>query len=183
MGRKWNWRKKYGNLSVQQLLILLKDDSFENKYIPIYILGELKAKEAVDVLIKRLDFHENEVLWEETDNLVAIYALGKIKDGRAVKPLIKLLKNKPFDVISAAAWALGEIGDKRAIPALEDALKDDEYDLWWSDGIDSADSIFDDMFSDGEGEGFIPIFNHIQRTTFSHESSIIKSIRKLKKKK
>lgn len=183
MGRKWNWKRKYGNLTVQQLLGLLNDDNFENKYIPIYILGELKAKEAVDDLIKILDFHENEVLWEETDNLAAIYALGKIKDERAVEPLIKLLKNKPFDVSSAAAWALGEIGDKRAIPDLEDALKEDEFDIWWTAGIETADTMFDDMFCDGEGEGFVPIFDHIQDTTFTDESSIVKSIRKLKKKK
>lgn len=182
MGRKWNWKKKYGNLSVQQLLNLLNDDSHDDKYIPIYILGELKAKEAVEDLIEILDFHQNEALWEEIDNLAAIYALGKITDVRAVEPLIKLLKNKPYDIISAAAWALGEIGDKRAIPALEDALKDDEYEMWWSAGIDTAESIFEEFF-DGEGEEFVPIFDHIQNTTFTDESSIIKSIRKLKKKK
>jgi hypothetical protein len=182
MGRKWNWKKKYGNFSVQQLLTLLNDDSNDEKFIPIYILGELEAKEAVDDLIKILDFSENEILWEELDNLAAVYSLGKIKDERAVKPLIKLLKNKPFDVTSAAAWALGEIGDKRAIPALEKALKDDEYDTWWSEGIETAEHLVDQMIFQDE-KAFVSIFNHIQSTTFGDESSIEKSLRKLKKKK
>ena len=182
MGRKWNWKKKYGNLTVEQLLSLAKDSPCEETYLPIYILGELKAKEAVDVLIKRLDFHENEVLWEELDNLSVIYSLGKIKDEHAVKPLIKLLKNKPFDVTSAAAWALGEIGDKRAIPALEKALKDDEFEYWWTAGIETAEHLLDQMIIEDE-KAFVSVFNYIQNTTFGDESSIEKSLRKLKKRK
>ncbi|MDP3396864.1 MAG: HEAT repeat domain-containing protein [Methanoregula sp.] len=183
MARKWNWKKKYGNLSVQQLLGLLKDDSFENKYIPIYILGELKAKEAVDDLIKILDFSENEVFGVEFESFAAIYALGKIKDKHAVEPLIKLLKNKTYDIISAAAWALGEIGDTRAIPALEEALIDDEFDYYWStSSIPSIEDLAYDLCDSG-GVGFVPIFRYIQDITFSDESSIDKSLRKLKKKK
>ena len=180
MGRKWNWKKKYGNLTVQELLSLAKDSPCEETYLPIYILGELKAKEAVTDLINMLYFSENDVIWQELDNLVTIYALGKIKDDRAVKPLIKLLKNKPFDVISAAAWALGEIGDKRAIPALEKALKDDEFDGWWDEGIETADHLIDDMIIEDE-KAFVSVFNYIQSTTFGDESSIEKSLKKLKK--
>lgn len=182
MARKWNWKKKYGDFSVQQLLELLNDDSFTDKYIPTYILGELKAEEAVPKLIKNLDFTENEALWTEYDNIATIFALGKIKDKRAVKSLTKLLENKPFDVITTAAWALGEIGDKGALPDLEKALENDEHEMWWSAGIETADCIFDEMFCDGEGESFIPIFNYIQDITFKEKSTIEKAISKLKKK-
>jgi HEAT repeat protein len=80
----------------------------------------LKAKDAVDVLLKSLDLPDNVA---RRDILVA---LGRIGDVRAAETLSKDLYNDSPDVRAAAAEALAVVGNGVQREALE-ALKGDYY--------------------------------------------------------
>ncbi|MFX1254791.1 MAG: HEAT repeat domain-containing protein [Promethearchaeota archaeon] len=84
-------------------------------------LGEIKAPQAVDPLLKLL---ENENKWVRT---AAIEALGEIKAPQAVDPLLKLLEDEYEDegVRGNAARALGQIGAPRALDLLLSLLENE----------------------------------------------------------
>ncbi|NOX54375.1 MAG: HEAT repeat domain-containing protein, partial [Planctomycetes bacterium] len=84
-------------------------------------LGELRAKQALPVLIDALSDRSPQVRSE------AARALGRIRDPRAVEPLIRALKDPDSTVRFYAAWALGELKDPRAADALLQALRDSEW--------------------------------------------------------
>lgn len=81
-------------------------------------LGEIKANEAVELLIKCLSDKSWEVRVE------AAIALGRIGNPKAVQPLIKKLDDKSFKVRLAVVEALGRLRDQEAVEPLARILKD-----------------------------------------------------------
>ena len=102
----------FGADSVEPLIAVVKDWTgrpAELRVVCVDILGEIKDKRAVPVIIDTL-----------TDNRMtmrynAARALGNIGDKKAAPALIKLLDDKDWQVRFYAVEALGKIGDKSAI--------------------------------------------------------------------
>ena len=88
-----------------------------DRYYAVHLLGELRDRRAVDVLIPLLDDPEI--------NYNVAWALGQIGDGLAVPALVRALKDKNALVRSIAIGALVELDAKSALPAIE-ALEGDE---------------------------------------------------------
>jgi HEAT repeat protein len=96
-------------------------------YAAAEILGELRAEEAIDTLVKYIDFNDG-VIGSSPNHFPALAALIKIGEPATPK-LIEALSNSE-SVISAwkastrvkAARALGNIGGEEAKTALEQAL-------------------------------------------------------------
>jgi hypothetical protein len=187
----WDWKKEYGKSSVDELIDeFLNSDDFEKRSKAAFVLNKkralkkLKDTSAVEQIIKWFDFRDNEVLGDvdEHENLIAIWTLAKIKDKRAVKPLTRLLKNKPTDVIAAAAWALGEIGDKSALPALKKAMiYEGDIAGLWSSGIEpSPEFLIEECIAANinDEHAFVIIFNQIISDTI-HYSTIEEALKKL----
>jgi len=87
-----------------------------DRYYAIHLLGKLRDRRAVDVLIPLLDRDEN--------NYNVAWALGEIGDARAIPPLIAALSN-PDDVVRASAiHALDKLRAKRALPYLASLFDD-----------------------------------------------------------
>ncbi|MCS7249963.1 MAG: HEAT repeat domain-containing protein [candidate division WOR-3 bacterium] len=125
-------------------------DSIDNNNIQvranvIYLLGKIKAKEALPLLAKALKDKRNRPRWilnafaeigdtsafseiinylnsaDEPTRIFACYALGKLKDRRGTKYLIAKLKDPLFTVRQSAEIALAEIGSS-ILPELFDNL-------------------------------------------------------------
>ncbi len=102
---------------IPYLLESLRTGKYCSKADAAELLGVLKVKEAVPLLI--------EALKDKKDQYFAgmcAEALGNIGDKKAVEPLIEALKNNP-PIADDAAKSLAKIGDKRAVPALINVLK------------------------------------------------------------
>jgi len=111
--------KKIGHLNIMAIIELLDD---ENEDIAIYaceILSDVKQKEAVPYLIKKLK--EDRVNVRNT----ACIALGDIGDERAVDALIDVLKDDEW-VEFSAVQSLGKIGSEKAIAPLLDIFEHSE---------------------------------------------------------
>ncbi|MHB8878749.1 MAG: HEAT repeat domain-containing protein [Myxococcaceae bacterium] len=85
-----------------------------------YIMGEVRAREAVDGLVKYLDDPTGVARRE------VLLALGKIGDSRAAETVGRDLYHDSADVRAAAAEALASVGSAAQLEAL-DALKGDYY--------------------------------------------------------
>jgi HEAT repeat protein len=81
-------------------------------------LGQSKAKDAVDPLLKALDDRDESV------RVNVIRALGEIGEPRVVPTILACLSETSSVVRMAACQALGQLGDPRALPALEKVLYD-----------------------------------------------------------
>jgi HEAT repeat protein len=88
-----------------------------DRYYAVHLLGELRDRRAVKVLIPLLD--------DSDINYKVAWALGQIGDDRAISPLIAALKNENALVRTTAIGALVELNAKSALPAIE-ALEGDE---------------------------------------------------------
>jgi len=88
-----------------------------DRYYAVHLLGELRDRRAVKVLIPLLD--DSEI------NYKVAWALGQIGDDHAISPLIAALKNKDALVRTIAIGALVDLNAKSALPAIE-ALEGDE---------------------------------------------------------
>ena len=108
--------KDYISLFVEYL----KDDNRDVREGTVWVLGELRAREAVEPLIEVLNTDDDWVV-----RSYAAIALGQIGDPFAVESLIKVLKSKSIENVmasSSSAQALGEIGDDRATMPLINSL-------------------------------------------------------------
>lgn len=114
--------KKIGPTAAPYLAETLKDKTVnrESRALICDLLGELKAKEAVTVLIYTL---KNE---SYTVRASASRALGRIADPAAIKPLLGMLDDEEYEVREAATYALMSFDDDRIPPRVERLLKDDE---------------------------------------------------------
>jgi len=80
----------------------------------IRVVGELRAKSAIDVLISIDDLNRDAAAW----------ALGRIGGQRALEPLLEALSDPRWQVRRKAAQALGSLEDDNSVPALTGALED-----------------------------------------------------------
>jgi HEAT repeat protein len=152
-----------GASAIPLLIKILEENDKHLVYKTIETLGNMKAKEAVRILIRYLK-HSNssisfisaqalgdigdtiavepliEVL--EGDSIIragSIQALGKLKDVKAVQALIRMLKNENEDYYlrSLAAQALGDIGDTQAILPITEVLWSEDSSFIGSDLVDA----------------------------------------------
>jgi len=105
---------------ITRLLVpVLKDTLADARHQAVRVLGDLKARGAVEALIEVLR-NDNEGIIRST----AAYALGEIGDRRAVGPLADAL-SQDSQAEFRAAVALAEMGDTRAVDTLIRYLKDE----------------------------------------------------------
>jgi HEAT repeat protein len=84
----------------------------------VFMLGQLKDRNAVDLLLEALN---------DDGHMVRYYAagsLGRIGDPRAVTALMELLKDEKWSIRESAATSLGDIGDPKALTSLLPLLQD-----------------------------------------------------------
>jgi HEAT repeat protein len=102
------------------------DDDFDRATIAAGVLGEMKATEAVDPLIKAVEKPLPIKSRANSTRIAAMRALVKIGDKRAVPTLMKILTTsadeQDFLLNQRAALGLAEFRDPQAIPALIQGL-------------------------------------------------------------
>ena len=105
-----------------QALLLQPLDPKQRRLV-VVVLGELRAFEAVDEVLRCLDDPDDELCAR------ACHALGKIGDPAAAEPLAAIAVSgaRPWFVRTAAAGACGQIGDPRIVEALVDVLDSEEW--------------------------------------------------------
>lgn len=98
------------------------DDDFDRATIAAGVLGEMKATEAVDPLIKAAEKQLPIKSRANSTRVAAIRALVKIGDKRAVPTLMKIVTtsadDQDFLLNQKAALGLAELRDPQSIPAL-----------------------------------------------------------------
>ena len=98
------------------------DDDFDRAVVAAGVLGEMKAVDAVDPLIKAVEKPLPIKSRANSVRVAAIRSLVKIGDKRAVEPLGKILTTsadeQDFLLNQKAALALAELRDPAGIPAL-----------------------------------------------------------------
>ena len=149
--------------SFELLVSALQDQgtSLDLRRVACWVLGRLRNKRDVDVLLSAFDEQDMQLSWEAAKSLAlvkskralkplivalseakdrnkrqaAAYALGSLCDKRAVEPLIKTLTNTLEDatVRGQAAESLGNSRDRRAVGPLIAPLKDASTEVrFWS---------------------------------------------------
>ncbi|MEO0088949.1 MAG: HEAT repeat domain-containing protein [candidate division WOR-3 bacterium] len=127
------------------LIDSINSENSQTRANVIYLIGKIKAKEAIPSLVKALKDKRNKPRWilnafaeigdtsvffeiinylnsvDEPTRIYACYALGKLKDKRGTNYLIEKLKDPIFTVRQSAEIALAEIGTS-ALPVLLDNL-------------------------------------------------------------
>jgi HEAT repeat protein len=102
------------------------EDDFDRAVIAAGVLGEMKAADAVDPLIKATDKQLPIKSRANNVRVAAVRALVKIGDKRAIPTLTKILTTsadeQDFLLNQKAALGLAELRDKAAIPALTKGL-------------------------------------------------------------
>jgi HEAT repeat protein len=102
------------------------DDDFDRATIAAGVLGEMKATDAVDPLIKAVEKPLPIKSRANSTRIAAMRALVKIGDKRAVPTLMKILTTsadeQDFLLNQRAALGLAEFRDPQAIPALIQGL-------------------------------------------------------------
>jgi HEAT repeat protein len=95
-------------------------------YASAELLGNLKATEAIDALVRHLDY-TNGIVGLSTAHIPAVRALIKI--GKPTIPALSIaLSDVSPSIRSLAARALGDIGGHEAVSALENAAKSERDD-------------------------------------------------------
>ncbi|QDU12093.1 M56 family metallopeptidase [Gimesia aquarii] len=105
---------------IPRLLKLLENPN-EKHTRTIQVLGQLKATEAVEPLLKLITTTTNRDRFSDVPNLVsAISALSAIGEERAVEPLRNLLQHEQNEkILTSLCRALAEFGEQRALPQIE----------------------------------------------------------------
>lgn len=128
----------WGEAAIEPLLAVVKDwkeQPADLRVECVDILGEIKNKKAVPVIISVLDEKKMTMRYN------AARALGKIGDERATPPLIKSLNDKEWEVRFYAAEALGNIGDDRAAKPLANVLLSDSNEKVRLAAIEALDKV------------------------------------------
>lgn len=107
-------------LSLTPVLAKLVISGGPESVVAAHLLGRMKAKDAVDALVKTLDDPNSPARRE------VLLALGTIGDSRAAEAIARDLSNDLPDIRAAAAEALASVGTPAQLEAL-DALKGDYY--------------------------------------------------------
>ena len=123
--------KEYPNLAadVRQLYLASKDDDPRVRHYLASVLGELKDRQSVPMLVGSLPESDPQT------RIFTILALGEIGDARAVADIGRYTKDDDPSVRKAAVFALGELGDRRAAPLLVEASSDEVPDVRWNAAI------------------------------------------------
>jgi HEAT repeat protein len=98
-----------------------------DRYYAAHILGDLKDRRAVPILLS--------LLKDPDISYIVPWALGQIGDKSAVQPLIGALKDQDPKVRILAICALKELNATEALPSLRPLLDDNgraNYDVWVS---------------------------------------------------
>jgi HEAT repeat protein len=123
--RDWNLALSLGNVSVEPLILALKDKSDDVRASAITVLGKLGDIKAVDPLIAAL----TDVGWQMRGPVTeALVKMG----AASVDPVIAALKQNDHLVRFRAAEVLGEICDGRSVSPLIALLKDTDEGVRWS---------------------------------------------------
>jgi len=102
--------------AIEHLIGAANDPDERVRVKAIDTLGQLKAKDAVPLLVQKLFLRDT----DQATKARVLVALGKIGDERATSPILDLLsRDVDRPIRGNAVYALGEIGDTRAIPGLE----------------------------------------------------------------
>ncbi len=103
--------------------LLLQPLDVKQRRLVVVVLGELRAFEAVEEIVRCLEDPDDELCAR------ACHALGKIGDPSVAEALaaIAISGARPWFVRTAAAGACGQFGDPRVAPALVDALDSEEW--------------------------------------------------------
>lgn len=139
------WMREGG--AIQSLQACLTDDNWHLRRGAAVALGQIRAREAVEPLIKALRGDPDGHVCEQ-----AAAALGRIGDRRAVDVLIQALLSTTHHSESTpdGYWhadrvvrlkcvqALGDLGDPRAFPALTTAMNESGEDKEMRDAAHSA---------------------------------------------
>src|SRR5262245_12144986 len=98
------------------------DDDFDRATIAAGVLGDMKAQDAVDALVKAAEKQLPIKSRANSTRIAAIRALVKIGDKRAVPALMKIVTtsadDQDFLLNQKAALGLAELRDPQSIPAL-----------------------------------------------------------------
>ena len=117
---------KLGNENdAKQLIKLYKEGGLGESIKASIILafGDMKAKPAVDLLIKIAQNDANPSSWRQ----YACDSLGKIGDKKAIEPLNHLLSSEDALLRAYATAGLSYFENEKVIPILTQALKDDNW--------------------------------------------------------
>jgi HEAT repeat protein len=96
----------------------LRGQILADRYYAVHVLGELKDKRAVPILVP--------LLRDGDINYNVAWALGEIGDERAIIPLIEALRDKSSDMRVSAISALEKLRAGDALPHLYTLLNDHE---------------------------------------------------------
>lgn len=105
-----------GDRAIPYVVATLKSRDADERWLSIYVLGALNAKEGAPGVIALLEDDSFEV------QTAAASQLGRWKSRSAVPGLIVLLRSGKAGPCSAAATALREIGGHSGVPALIESL-------------------------------------------------------------
>ena len=97
---KWNNIEKFGESIVPHLVYALQVKNNDVRYKAALALGEIKAADAVEPLLKALKSRDTPVKRR------VIWALGEIGNPKAIKPLQKAEKNKNWVIKRAETKAI-----------------------------------------------------------------------------
>lgn len=124
----------------------LFDSSRDECNFYIWLLGELKSREAVPSLTTFLKATDGNV------RRTCCSALGKIGDIRAEEGLLRVLEDSRPQVREYAVKALGRIGSKRACPILKKMIEDPEERDYVKR---SAQWVLDEIFKGDKAKGIV----------------------------
>ncbi|HZP41831.1 MAG TPA: HEAT repeat domain-containing protein [Candidatus Binatia bacterium] len=107
--------------ATEALLGAASDPDMAIRVKAIDTLGQMKAKEAIPLLVQQLFMRDTDLGTKRR----ILAALGKIGDPRATKPILDFLaRDVDLAIRGNAIYALGDIGDPAALPTLEALAKD-----------------------------------------------------------
>ncbi len=109
---------RLGRKATPRLMEAFKTENADVRKFVIDILGELRDKRALSVMLGALNDEDENV------RASAVEHLGKLGEASVVRSLVEIVENGDIWTAYPATDALGRIGDKRAIPALVRALRE-----------------------------------------------------------
>jgi len=104
-----------------EIIPCLNHDRWEVRQAAAIALGKVRALDAVEALLKRIEDPRWEVRME------VVIALNHLKDERAREIFIKALEDERAEVRRTAAIALGNIRDETVLPPLVETLGDKSW--------------------------------------------------------
>ncbi len=106
---------KIGAPAILDLMLVVRDKDMRATAFAIDALGNIKAKEAVDLLIERLSDDDGRIRG------AAAQALSEIADPKAMGPLTKALQDDNYQARRAAVMGLEKFGDASCLEILAKA--------------------------------------------------------------